>query len=73
MPVSCSAQLNGRVVCLRAQVYRGSWNGNTVAVKVMETAEDAGDPPEDGDLLARSGVFEAVLSSNLSHPNIVHT
>lgn len=53
------------------RVYRGSWNGTTVAVKVIETTEPLGE----GEGLApgKSGIFEAVLSSNLSHPNIVHT
>lgn len=53
------------------KVYRGSWNGNIVAVKVMEThaAVGAGGSGSGG----QDGVFEAVLSSNLSHPNIVHT
>jgi hypothetical protein len=110
------------------QVYRGSWNGTTVAVKVMETTEALDEAsvglapgacslprlqspclpcasllcpalpcPPDGchqawqwagtarclltsppPLLTpvcagKSGIFEAVLSSNLSHPNIVHT
>ena len=52
------------------QVYRGSWNGTTVAVKVIETA----DSMETADTMqGKNGIFEAVLSSNLSHPNIVHT
>jgi hypothetical protein len=64
------------------RVYRGSWNGNTVAVKVMETTEpipDAAAPDGGGDRErsvhggASRGLFEAVLSSALSHPNIVHT
>eukprot|EP00887_Chlorella_sp_A99_P005032 scaffold4.g5032.t1 len=62
------------------RVYRGSWNGNTVAVKVIETPDVAacdgaldGGGGGGGGGLPRSGIFEAVLSSNLSHPNIVHT
>lgn len=65
------------------RVYRGSWNGNTVAVKVMETRERIADVSKGG-LAGREegsehggggsrGLFEAVLSSTLSHPNIVHT
>jgi serine/threonine protein kinase len=59
------------------RVYRGSWNGNTVAVKVMETTENL---PNPGESLPSNevnggarGLFEAVLSSSLSHPNVVHT
>lgn len=52
------------------RVYRGSWNGTTVAVKVIETTEPL---DEAGMAPGKSGIFEAVLSTNLSHPNIVHT
>ena len=64
------------------RVYRGSWNGNTVAVKVMETSERValpddphGRPPVDNERHGEGarGIFEAVLSSALSHPNVVHT
>ncbi|PSC70592.1 kinase [Micractinium conductrix] len=57
------------------RVYRGSWNGNTVAVKVLETTEalESLDEESEGLPPGKSGIFEAVLSSNLSHPNIVHT
>lgn len=66
------------------RVYRGSWNGNTVAVKVMETTERLASPddphgrPPPGDDGGEPhggarGIFEAVLSSSLSHPNVVHT
>ncbi|KAL4854405.1 putative serine/threonine-protein kinase SIS8 [Chlorella vulgaris] len=51
------------------RVYRASWNGTTVAVKVIETTEVLGD----GSVAGKSGIFEAVLATNLSHPNIVHT
>ncbi|KAL4446278.1 hypothetical protein ABPG77_003085 [Micractinium sp. CCAP 211/92] len=53
------------------RVYRASWNGTTVAVKVIETTESLGEG--EGVAPGKSGIFEAVLSSNLSHPNIVHT
>jgi len=64
------------------RVYRGSWNGNTVAVKVMETTErmTRGDDDaahnkdcEDKSVHGARGLFEAILSSALSHPNVVHT
>ena len=64
------------------RVYRGSWNGNTVAVKVMETSERVASPDDphgrlpddDGSTHGGArGIFEAVLSSSLSHPNVVHT
>lgn len=64
------------------RVYRGSWNGNTVAVKVMETSERLASPedphgrPPGEEREAHGGargIFEAVLSSSLSHPNVVHT
>lgn len=66
------------------RVYRGSWNGNIVAVKVMETTEpvtdrrsedlkDAASTDELSRIQDPQGLFEAVLSSSLSHPNIVHT
>lgn len=66
------------------RVYRGSWNGTTVAVKVMETHDPAvlsanGHGPGEhsnhsaGTSHASQGIFEAILSSSLSHPNVVHT
>ncbi len=59
------------------RVYRGSWNGNTVAVKVMETTENLANPDERSsggtEETGARGLFEAVLSSSLSHPNVVHT
>ena len=68
------------------RVYRGSWNGNIVAVKVMETKEPITDrrwseenkssfiSGEDRSWYSGpQGLFEAILSSSLSHPNIVHT
>lgn len=58
------------------RVYRGSWNGNTVAVKVMETSECVTGIDNDEEESAGGGargLFEAVLSSSLSHPNVVHT
>jgi len=64
------------------RVYRGSWNGNTVAVKVMETTENIANPgesPPSSEIAKEEeeggarGLFEAVLSSSLSHPNVVHT
>ncbi|GAB4814749.1 hypothetical protein N2152v2_001795 [Parachlorella kessleri] len=57
------------------RVYRGGWNGNIVAVKVVEYQEEvdeAGNPV--GTVAhARNAIFEGVLSSSLSHPNVVHT
>lgn len=65
------------------RVYRGSWNGNTVAVKVMEASEKIAPPTgvrapstDQDDHSERGGargIFEAILSSSLSHPNVVHT
>ena len=67
------------------RVYRGSWNGNTVAVKVMETSERLASPEDphgrpaeemDGQEETQGqtrGLFEAILSSSLSHPNVAHT
>jgi PAS domain-containing protein len=69
------------------RVYRATWNGNTVAVKVMETTDaiseirisvDDDGGLKDGDSwkphpAGTQGLFEALLSSSLSHPNIVHT
>jgi serine/threonine protein kinase len=62
------------------RVYRGSWNGNTVAVKVMETTENLTNPDErlppgqrNEETGGARGLFEAALSSALSHPNVVHT
>ncbi|GLC39870.1 hypothetical protein PLESTF_000919300 [Pleodorina starrii] len=46
------------------RVYRGMWNGAQVAVKVLETIQS-----DDGGL----EVLEAVLGSQISHPNIVQT
>ena len=59
------------------RVYRGNWNGNIVAVKVItseqlmekrikETAGGSKRPDAEG-------LHEAVLSSALSHPNVLHT
>ena len=42
------------------RVYRGQWNGTAVAVKVLEHNESA-----NGEMM------EALLSSKLSHPNVV--
>jgi serine/threonine protein kinase len=63
------------------RVYRASWNGSPVAVKVVETADPPpgapGAPPARAGKAATPygarGFYEAVLSSTLSHPNIVHT
>ena len=44
------------------RVYRGQWKGTAVAVKVLEHNESA-----DGEMM------EALLSSKLSHPNVVGT
>merc|ERR1739848_765308 len=47
-----------------AKVYYGLWTGNPVAVKIIEsTSKNSAD----------KSVFEALLSSTLSHPNIVQT
>ncbi|KXZ50686.1 hypothetical protein GPECTOR_15g370 [Gonium pectorale] len=43
------------------RVYRGVWNGAQVAVKVLETVQQA----------AEEEVLEAVLGGQISHPNIV--
>ena len=54
------------------RVYRGTWNGNTVAVKVIEMSDSKmGLTTEE--LCIKNPIFEAVLSSNLSHPNVVQT
>lgn len=54
------------------KVYRGTWNGNTVAVKVIEMSDSKlGLTTEE--LCIKNPIFEAVLSSNLSHPNVVQT
>ncbi|KAL0042668.1 hypothetical protein WJX79_007377 [Trebouxia sp. C0005] len=49
-------------------VYRGTWNGATVAVKVVEALHAKGD--ESG---APLKPLEAMLSIDLAHPNIIHT
>ncbi len=53
-----------RIVLLLWQVYRGGWNGNIVAVKVIEYQEEvdeAGNPV--GTVAhARNAIFEAVVS-----------
>lgn len=60
------------------RVYRGNWNGNIVAVKVITSEQKiaesrvketvSGTNPGDA-----HGLHEAVLSSALSHPNVLHT
>jgi hypothetical protein len=55
------------------RVYRGTWNGNTVAVKVIETEDTVGPDEAIEVVLEKRGFFEAVLASNISHPNIVST
>lgn len=67
------------------RVYRGTWHGNTVAVKVVEASKYSGDtdaasavpstgnPNASRNASGARGLFEAVLSSSLSHPNVVHT
>ena len=53
------------------RVYRGNWNGNIVAVKVITSTDPA--ESHDHDPSNRSGLREAMLSAALSHPNVVHT
>lgn len=66
------------------RVYRGNWNGNIVAVKVITS--DSGRRSLDGaqmhqrpgayteDISMKSiGMHEAAISTALSHPNVVHT
>ena len=60
------------------RVYRGTWNGNIVAVKVI-TSNDPNlrnyetDTRQEGSGRGHRGIFEAALSAALSHPNVVHT
>jgi len=60
------------------RVYRGTWNGNIVAVKVI-TSNDPNlkshetDTRQEGSGKGHRGIFEAALSAALSHPNVVHT
>jgi serine/threonine protein kinase len=60
------------------RVYRGTWNGNIVAVKVI-TSNDPSlrsyetDTRQEGSGRGHRGIFEAALSAALSHPNVVHT
>ena len=56
------------------RVYRGNWNGNVVAVKVI-TSDDAilGREGGEGSGKSRSPLHEATLSAALSHPNVAHT
>lgn len=59
------------------RVYRGTWNGNVVAVKVITSTDpqlgsDATASGE-GSKRRKAVVFEAALSASLSHPNVVHT
>ncbi|DBA90593.1 hypothetical protein WJX77_007250 [Trebouxia sp. C0004] len=49
-------------------VYRGTWNGATVAVKVVEAVHAKGDESD-----APLKPLEAMLSIDLAHPNIIHT
>lgn len=59
------------------RVYRGNWNGNIVAVKVIASEERLHDEVKDRvSSLNRpdaKGLHEAVLSAALSHPNVLHT
>jgi hypothetical protein len=48
------------------RVYRGTWHGKLVAVKVLGAHAGAAD-------VAASGVMEGVLGAGLQHPNIVPT
>lgn len=61
------------------RVYRGNWNGNIVAVKVI-TSDTRRRSLGDGqamhmeDISVKSlGMHEAAISTALSHPNVVHT
>ncbi|KAI8100605.1 hypothetical protein M9434_004996 [Picochlorum sp. BPE23] len=56
------------------RVYRGNWNGNVVAVKVI-TSDEAilGRKGGEGSGKHRSPLHEATLSAALSHPNVAHT
>lgn len=67
------------------RVYRATWHGNTVAVKVIEASKYSEDRLDAALATGKTstitknngggarGLFEAVLSSSLSHPNVVHT
>uniref|UniRef100_A0A1D2ABN9 Protein kinase domain-containing protein n=2 Tax=Auxenochlorella protothecoides TaxID=3075 RepID=A0A1D2ABN9_AUXPR len=55
------------------RVYRGSWNGNTVAVKVLETDNPEVEVIKENGSVKKAGLFEAALSSSISHPNVAHT
>lgn len=66
------------------RVYRGNWNGNIVAVKVItsdlrrrsqEQSHVNNKGLYEGDDLSikSSGMQEAAISAALSHPNVVHT
>ncbi len=48
------------------QVYRGGWNGNIVAVKVIEYQEEVDSKGEPVGVVAhaRNGIFEAVVSQH---------
>ncbi|KAL3144130.1 hypothetical protein ABBQ32_003920 [Trebouxia sp. C0010 RCD-2024] len=50
------------------RVFRGSWNGATVAVKVVEALH-----AKDDDTSIPLKPLEAMLSIDLAHPNIIHT
>jgi len=56
------------------RVYRGNWNGNVVAVKVIASEQKIKErKPSDPSRPDTKGLHEAVLSAALSHPNVLHT
>ncbi len=59
------------------RVYRGNWNGNIVAVKVIaskQPIESRGNEVTVGRKRpGADGLHEAFLSTALSHPNVLHT
>jgi len=56
------------------RVYRGNWNGNVVAVKVIASEQKIKErKPADSSRPDTKGLHEAVLSAALSHPNVLHT
>ncbi|KAK9853859.1 hypothetical protein WJX84_009804 [Apatococcus fuscideae] len=52
------------------RVYKGTWQGATVAVKVIEHMQTAKTAPT---LDGTKTLLEAIVSIELSHPSVVHT
>ncbi|KAG2499518.1 hypothetical protein HYH03_002465 [Edaphochlamys debaryana] len=55
-----------------ATVYRGTWRGIDVAVKVIEFQDRAAVPEGDQKLQTRA-MTEAAIAANIQHPNVVTT